>query len=47
MISLERNTKGIEEGMTAATNNISLVIFGLRNIFAYSSMFETMKNKQK
>lgn len=44
---LERNTKGIEERMTATTNNISLVILGLRNIFAYLSMFETMKNKQK
>ena len=46
VIFLERNTKGTGERMTAATN-ISLVIYSLKNTFAYPSIFETMENKAK
>lgn len=42
-----KNAKGTEERMTAATNNISLVIYSLKNTFAYPSMSETMENKAK
>lgn len=46
-VSLEKNAKGTEERMTAATNNISLVIYSLKDTFAYPSMFETTENKAK
>lgn len=47
MISAERNIKSNAERMTAATTNISLVIYHLKNTSTYANILETMENRGK